>query len=168
MVPEHRLVPAFPVRMPLILQKIFMLQRHQLIRWGTTSGYLGVVSGLLFMVIAVTGMVVIPSKLAQAEARTADSRKHERSVILNSRNFEELRSFTLEGNGYNASMESIYWESIGEMIQCVAIILAGASVLAVGYGLLSLRMKELATELEGRPITEISSPQMLRETKDVA
>lgn len=95
-----------------ILQKIFMLQRHQLIRWGKFSGYATLVTGIFSILTAIFCFIWMTAKMTHLESKTSEGRRQERQIAQSLDSIEKLRSFAIENSEYFEKMESVGMQTI--------------------------------------------------------
>jgi Na+-transporting methylmalonyl-CoA/oxaloacetate decarboxylase gamma subunit len=138
------------------LQKILMLQRHQVIRWGGPTGYFTFVFGLLFMLVALVGFQVFNSKLKDMESQLQETKDLTKTVIHSANNLEELKSVARIAINHNADMGTIQMKLIHVCLKYSHLILFLLGCMFICYSALSFRAKELA--LEAAEKSKVDSP----------
>ncbi|MES2660649.1 MAG: hypothetical protein V4689_18635 [Verrucomicrobiota bacterium] len=128
------------------LQKIFMLQRHQLIRWGSFGGYLSTGLGVLLIIASIPGFLVLDSQLKSLDALLEEMIKRERQVIESRESLDELKTFAIKASENRRSDSRQLIEMSRNAIQVSVFWLALIGMLLFSLGILLLRTKELAVE----------------------
>jgi hypothetical protein len=145
---QHRNSTAVIQIMSPVLQKIFMLQRHQLIRWGSVIGYLCTGIGVMSMIASIFLLQAFNSKFEEIDERLHDNAKLERQVIDSKKSMDELITFTLKSSEDRKNTLLDLSEMSLSAIQLSLLLFALLGFLLLGYGILSLRAKELALEAD--------------------
>lgn len=124
-----------------VIDKIFMCQRHQLIRWGKLAGRIGIVFGLAFCLVSVLGLC---SMEIQLRPLLKENHSQTNLILHQINDIEELRSYALSSHAQMQSMESKLLSLVGTSI--VSIFFLGMCF--VSHGVLSLRARKLAMDLK--------------------
>jgi hypothetical protein len=127
--------------MPKIIEWLFMLQRHQLIRWGRTCAAVTIGMGLAAIVAALWGVWFVEARL---EPLLASNRALDRKNIASIAKIEDLREYSLRSQERYASAEGEFIRLVG----CSFVVLASLGVFSLSYGLLYLRARQLALEVD--------------------
>jgi hypothetical protein len=129
-----------------IIQKIFMLQRHQLIRWGTVNGVVCVTLSILFIVASILLYAVFNWQFRGIQAQLHQRANIERQVIDSRETMDELKSIALKvSEDHQKSLIDLSEMSLSA-IQLSLFFMAILGIQLFGYGMLSFRAKKLASE----------------------
>ena len=127
--------------MPKIIEWLFMLQRHQLIRWGRPASVVTIGVGLVAIFAALYGAWFTEARL---EPLLASNRALDRKNITSIAKIEDLRAYSLRSQERYASVEGGSIRLIG----CSLVALASLGVFSLSYGVLYLRARQLALEVD--------------------
>lgn len=131
-----------------IIQKILMLQRHQLIRWGTVNGVICVTCSILFVVASVLMFLVFKWQFREIHAQVHENAKIERQFIDSKENRDELRAYALKATeDHQKSLIDLSEMSLNA-IQNSLFLMAVVGLQFFAYGMLSFRAKKLALEAD--------------------
>jgi hypothetical protein len=125
--------------MTALIEKIFMCQRHQLIRWGKPAGMMGIGFGLLFCLGSILIIYTMELKL---KPLLANNHTQSGKILLQIKDVEELRSYALKVHKQMRITES----TLLGLTRTVVIFIFSFGTVFVSYGVLSLRARELAME----------------------
>ena len=89
-----------------ILKKVFMLERHQLIRWGTVSGYGCVIFSLLLVGTSIILLAVLNSELRTSDANLKNNSKIEHQIIESRKSLDELITVAIKTSEYHKKRHS--------------------------------------------------------------
>ena len=120
---------------------LFMLQRHQLIRWGRPCAVFTIGVGLACVVAALCGAWFMEARL---EPLLSSNRDLDRKNITSIANIEDLRAYSLRSQERYASVEGGSIRLIG----CSLVAVASLGVFSLSYGVLYLRARQLALEVD--------------------
>ena len=119
------------------IETIFMCQRHQLVRWGKFSGYLGIGFGLVLCLTSIVAFFILVPILTHVQLVKDDRTER---IVLGAKGAEELRWYAMQ-NQYHAQRVQL---RLLDSFRAFAIVLSGAAILLISYGVLSLKARELA------------------------
>ena len=125
--------------MSALLEKLFMCQRHQLIRWGKPFGMIGIGLGLLFCLVSILGLYSIERKV---KPLLEDNHTRSNKMLLLMDDADELRSYALRSHEQMQIVESKLLGMVGTSVACLFFF----GMVFVSHGVLSLRARELAME----------------------
>ena len=126
------------------LQKILGLQRHQLIRWGTTSGRVFIATGVLLGLIAFGGFRLIANQLHEAQSFAVKADLIASRGVESIEDIEHLRKFSRVIIEKNASSTQALMKLVWAALKYGCIAYAGLGAMFLLHGTLFLRAKELA------------------------
>lgn len=129
-----------------VIQKIFMLQRHQLIRWGSINGVIFVTLSILFVVASILLLPIFNWQFKEINVQLHEKAKLERQVIDSTTNMDELRAYALKvSSDHKKSLIDLSEMSL-TAIQNSLLLTAVLGLQFFGYAMLSFRAKKLALE----------------------
>ena len=138
--------------MAALLEKLFMYQRHQLIRWGKPVGIIGIGFGLLFCLVSILGLYSMELKL---KPLLKDNHTQSNKILLLIDDVDELRSYALTNHEQMQISELKLLGLVGTSIICLFIF----GTVFVSHGVLLLRARDLAIESKSAEQDAALKPQ---------
>jgi hypothetical protein len=123
-----------------IVEKIFMLRRHQIIRWGRITGIGTIGLGFLILVLPIGAIFALEWKLKPLAASVQERDDKMFNSIATREDLKKYRTISQER--YH-DIENSYFD----LLSTTAILTSALGLLLLSYGSLCLRARELAVEI---------------------